>query len=169
MIHSRFKILEEEVRAIKAAAIDRNEQQHHNRRDKLIEDVHRARGLDVASLKIAVAKRRQLNLLTQDLQKADDSVGMNSYASRGTNVSDWQHIINKISSKRKQTQSPTSHKANKLQQTRTVSSTQKRHNAIPPWIRDGTEGSKSTGPALKKSPTTRKESSRSTYAKSRKQ
>ena len=54
MTYSKAKTLEEEVKAIKAEAKDRHWQQDHERRDKLIKDVHRARGRTVVILMFAL-------------------------------------------------------------------------------------------------------------------
>ena len=113
--YSRIKALEVEVRTIKALAMSEDEKQYLEHRNKLVEGVRRAQRKESAAQRVAVAKRRQLNIRTQNLQKFEDLVNSSSrptqhaismLAARCTDDSRYPSISCNIDSKHKEPQEP---------------------------------------------------------------
>ena len=76
MLYSRIESLEDKVGNIKAMSKDKK--QYHKVRNKLGKGVQRAKRMEAAAQKVAVMKRRQLSIRTQNLRKFNDSVRSSS-------------------------------------------------------------------------------------------
>ena len=68
MLYSRIEAQEKDVKTIKALAMSKDEKQYYKRRKLLVEGVPRAKRVESAAQKVAVAKGRQLSIRTRNLQ-----------------------------------------------------------------------------------------------------
>ena len=141
MLYSRIKTLEEEVRII--IAMSEEKKQDHKHRNNLVEGVSRAERMEAAAQKVAVAKRRQLSIHTQNLQRFKNSLKSSSRtmqragsrnAARCTDDSRYSSISGNIHSKREEAQepganpqqSPNNQRTNEVQQTRAEQKSQRK-------------------------------------------
>ena len=133
MLYSRIEALE--VRTIKVVAMSKDKKQYHDHSNILVEGVCRAKRMEAAAQKVAVAKRRQINIHTHNLQRFEDLVKSSSWPMQHANskhagrcTDDTRHpsISGNIHSKREEPQepdadpqqSPNSQRTKKEQQTR---------------------------------------------------
>ena len=68
MLYSRIEAQEKDVKTIKALAMSKDEKKYYKRRKLLVEGVPRAKRVESAAQKVAVAKGRQLSIRTRNLQ-----------------------------------------------------------------------------------------------------
>ena len=136
--------------------MSKNRKQYHKRRNKLVEGFRRAKRMEAAAQKVAVVKRRQLSIHTQNLQSFKDSAkscsrpmlcASSMHAARCTDESSYPNISGNMDSKRQEAQepgadpqqSPNDQRTNKAKQTRAEKkqqsdfSTHRRHDTGMLW------------------------------------